>query len=117
MVQHFLAALINSTHGFYSPSQLVQDAQLYSVQVRAVDVTHSVWDYALKPPQRAPRPANRLIFGIRQASLPFAWVCGWSPACLKARCTARPPTANAVYQHQDLCCAYRQGGHQRPGRC
>lgn len=45
----FLAALINSQPmGFYSPSQLVQDAQRHGVQVRAVDVTHSVWDCTLE---------------------------------------------------------------------
>jgi hypothetical protein len=51
--------------GFILRPSWCRTRNIYSVQVRAVDVTHSVWDYALKPPQRAPRPANRLIFGIR----------------------------------------------------
>ena len=45
----FLAALINSQPmGFYSPSQLVQDAQRHGIEVRAVDVTHSAWDCTLE---------------------------------------------------------------------
>lgn len=46
----FLAALLNSQPmGFYSPSQLVQDAQRHGVAVLAVDVTVSGWDAALEP--------------------------------------------------------------------
>ena len=45
----FVAALINSQPmGFYSPSQLVQDAQRHGIEVRAVDVTHSAWDCTLE---------------------------------------------------------------------
>jgi error-prone DNA polymerase len=45
----FLAALLNSQPlGFYSPSQLVQDAQRHGVQVRPVDVMHSDWDCTLE---------------------------------------------------------------------
>ncbi len=35
--------------GFYSPSQLVQDAQRHGVEVRPVDVTASGWEAALEP--------------------------------------------------------------------
>ncbi|MES2412893.1 MAG: error-prone DNA polymerase [Pseudomonadota bacterium] len=46
----FLAALVNSQPmGFYSPSQLVQDARKHGVEVRAVDVAHSEWDCTLEP--------------------------------------------------------------------
>jgi len=46
----FLAALLNSQPlGFYSPSQLVQDAQRHGVGVRPVDVTRSDWDCTLEP--------------------------------------------------------------------
>ena len=46
----FLAAMLNSQPlGFYAPSQLVQDAQRHSVEVRAVDVSHSDWDCTLEP--------------------------------------------------------------------
>ncbi|HEY3049937.1 MAG TPA: error-prone DNA polymerase [Polaromonas sp.] len=45
----FLAALLNSQPmGFYSPSQLVQDARKHGVAVRAVDVMHSAWDCTLE---------------------------------------------------------------------
>ena len=49
----FLAALLDSQPmGFYSPSQLVQDARRHGVEVRPVDVTHSDFDTTLEP--RAP---------------------------------------------------------------
>jgi len=45
----FVAAMINSQPmGFYSPSQLVQDARRHGVDVRAVDVTCSSWDCTLE---------------------------------------------------------------------
>jgi error-prone DNA polymerase len=60
----FLAALLNSQPlGFYSPSQLVQDAQRHGVGVRPVDVTRSDWDCTLEP---VVEPAVRL--GLRQVS-------------------------------------------------
>ena len=68
----FLAALLNSQPmGFYSPSQLVQDAKRHGVEVRAVDVMHSDWDCTLEQsgsdPHRAPhQPAVRL--GLRLVS-------------------------------------------------
>ncbi|MDH5536438.1 MAG: error-prone DNA polymerase, partial [Betaproteobacteria bacterium] len=47
----FLAAMLNSQPlGFYSASQLVQDARRHSVEVRPVDVTVSNWDCTLEPP-------------------------------------------------------------------
>jgi error-prone DNA polymerase len=66
----FLAAMLNSQPlGFYSPSQLVQDAQRHGVQVRPADVSHSDWDCTLEdmPPPDAPgRPVVRL--GLRLVS-------------------------------------------------
>jgi error-prone DNA polymerase len=45
----FLAAMLNSQPlGFYSPSQLVQDAKRHGVQVRAIDVMCSDWDCTLE---------------------------------------------------------------------
>ena len=44
----FLAAMLNSQPlGFYTPSQLVQDAVRHGVAVLPVDVMHSVWDTQL----------------------------------------------------------------------
>jgi error-prone DNA polymerase len=49
----FLAALLDSQPmGFYSPSQLVQDARRHGVEVRPVDVTASEFDSSLEA--RAP---------------------------------------------------------------
>ncbi len=45
----FLAAMLNSQPlGFYTPSQLVQDAQRHGVVVRPVDVMASEWDCTLE---------------------------------------------------------------------
>ena len=45
----FLCAMLNSLPmGFYSASQLIQDAQRHGVQVRPVDVTVSDWDCTLE---------------------------------------------------------------------
>src|SRR5258708_9395236 len=46
----FCAALLNSQPmGFYSPSQLVQDAQRHGVEVKPPDVNLSDWDCTLQP--------------------------------------------------------------------
>ncbi len=46
----FLAAMLNSQPlGFYSPSQLVQDARRHCVEVRPADVTVSEWGCTLEP--------------------------------------------------------------------
>ena len=66
----FLAALLDSQPmGFYSPSQLVQDARRHGVEVRPVDVTKSEMDTTLEaraldaprmPPGTDARYADRL---------------------------------------------------------
>ncbi|MCU0958274.1 MAG: OB-fold nucleic acid binding domain-containing protein, partial [Hydrogenophaga sp.] len=62
----FLAALLNSQPlGFYSPSQLVQDAKRHGVSVRSPDVLHSDWDCTLEDTGE-PLPAVRL--GLRLVS-------------------------------------------------
>ena len=61
----FLAALLNSQPmGFYSPSQLVQDARRHGVKVLPADVTVSGWDAALEAIEGAARPAVRLGLSI-----------------------------------------------------
>ena len=48
----FYAGLLNSLPmGFYSPSQLIQDAIRHDIEVRPVDVQASGWDFRLEPPQ------------------------------------------------------------------
>ncbi len=62
----FLAAMLNSQPlGFYSPSQLVQDATRHGVDVRPVDVMESDWDCTLEETMGA-QPAVRL--GLRMVS-------------------------------------------------
>ena len=83
----FMAALINSQPmGFYTPSQLVQDARRHGLEVRAVDVMHSHWDCTLEvatddksvdarlyPGIHAGQPAVRLglrlVSGLPQAAV------------------------------------------------
>ena len=66
----FLAALLNSLPmGFYSASQLVQDARRHGVRVLPIDVNHSDWDCTLEgAPQRLQPP--RPIPGVSPAALP-----------------------------------------------
>lgn len=67
----FLAAMLNSQPlGFYSPSQLVQDAKRHDVVVRPIDVMASDWDCTLEglPHPPAVRLGLRLISGLKEAS-------------------------------------------------
>ncbi|CAG9177693.1 error-prone DNA polymerase [Cupriavidus pinatubonensis] len=72
----FLCALLNSQPmGFYSPSQLVQDAQRHGVVVLPVDVTVSNWDSTLEPAPGqtgAGKPPVRMglgrVKGMREAA-------------------------------------------------
>ena len=71
----FLAAMLNSQPlGFYSSSQLIQDARRHDVDVRPIDVTISDWDAALEEEPSWPQPAVRLglnsvkSFNVKAAS-------------------------------------------------
>jgi error-prone DNA polymerase len=60
----FFAGLLNSQPmGFYSPSQLVQDARRHEVVVLPVDVNHSDWDHQLLAAPAGGQPPLRL--GLR----------------------------------------------------
>jgi error-prone DNA polymerase len=71
----FLAAMLNSQPmGFYTPSQLVQDARRHGVQVLPADVSYSDWDSRLEWPdgyapstQPAVRLGLRLVSGLSEA--------------------------------------------------
>ena len=68
----FLAAMLNSQPlGFYSPSQLVQDAKRHGVEVRAVDVMVSDVDCTLEdlPHPPAVRLGLRMIAGMKSETL------------------------------------------------
>tara|TARA_R100000005_G_scaffold90216_1_gene61327 strand:- start:2599 stop:5718 length:3120 start_codon:yes stop_codon:yes gene_type:complete len=65
----FYAGLLNSQPmGFYSPSQLVQDARRHGVTVLPADVNHSSWDHRLLDSdgssQQAIRLGLRLVKGL-----------------------------------------------------
>ncbi|QNM95488.1 error-prone DNA polymerase [Chitinimonas koreensis] len=78
----FTCALLNSQPmGFYSASQLVQDAQRHGVEVRAVDVQRSHWACTLEPTTQGP-PAIRLG---------FCMVSGFAQACADRVVSQRPP--------------------------
>jgi error-prone DNA polymerase len=63
----FLAALLNSQPmGFYSPSQLVQDARRRGVEVRPVDVTVSEWECTLE--HEAVRLGLLMVQGFPEAA-------------------------------------------------
>ncbi|HTI17134.1 MAG TPA: error-prone DNA polymerase, partial [Trinickia sp.] len=69
----FLAAMLNSQPmGFYSPSQLVQDAKRHGVVVLPADVMFSHGDASLEQIEAADRPAVRLglslLKGMREES-------------------------------------------------
>ncbi len=62
----FCCALLNSQPmGFYSPSQLVQDAQRHGVEVRPVCINASQWDCQLEYPDRGERRQGALRLGLR----------------------------------------------------
>ena len=63
----FACALLNSQPmGFYAPAQIVRDARDHGVELRPVDVNHSVWDCTLEPGADGKDRALRL--GFRQVS-------------------------------------------------
>lgn len=67
----FLCALLNSQPmGFYTPSQLVQDARRHRVQVRPIDVMHSLVESSLEdlPAVPAVRLGMHLVEGLRASA-------------------------------------------------
>lgn len=84
----FLAALLNSQPmGFYSPSELVQDAKRHGVEVRAVDIGISDWEATLEVTQAA-QPAVRLGLSLVRG---LSQEAGW-----------RIEEARAIRQFHDL---------------
>jgi error-prone DNA polymerase len=63
----FLAALLNSQPmGFYSPSQLIQDARRHGVEVRSADAALSQWDCSME--EDAVRLGLRMVGGLAAAA-------------------------------------------------
>ena len=62
----FVAGLLNSQPmGFYSPSQLLQDARRHGVSVLPVDVNHSDWDHQLLDSRQGLSAQPPLRLGLR----------------------------------------------------
>jgi len=62
----FFAGLLNSQPmGFYSPSQLVQDARRHGVAVLPIDVNQSDWDHLLLDSRASGLPQPPLRLGLR----------------------------------------------------
>ncbi|MFN3712939.1 MAG: error-prone DNA polymerase [Alcanivoracaceae bacterium] len=89
----FYCGLLNSLPmGFYSASQLIQDANRHGVEIRPADVDHSHWDYSLEPDSPERQPALRI--GLRQIS---GFQANAAERIVSAR--QRQPFSNI----QDLC--------------
>lgn len=68
----FYCGLMNSLPmGFYSPSQLIQDAQRHNIEVRPICINHSCWDHQLEKKTQGVtlRLGFRLVKGIRQTTI------------------------------------------------
>jgi len=62
----FFTGLLNSQPmGFYSPSQLLQDARRHGVSVLPIDVNHSDWDHQLLDSRSAHNSQPTLRLGLR----------------------------------------------------
>jgi error-prone DNA polymerase len=62
----FFAGLLNSQPmGFYSPSQLLQDARRHGVTVLPIDVNQSDWDHLLLDSRTSSQPQPPLRLGLR----------------------------------------------------
>ena len=60
----FYVGLLNSQPmGFYTPSQLIQDARRHRVEVLPVDINHSDWDHSLLA--QSPTPKGCIRLGLR----------------------------------------------------
>ncbi|XOV81785.1 MAG: error-prone DNA polymerase [bacterium] len=62
----FYCGLLNSLPmGFYSPAQLIQDAQRHNIEIREIDVCISQWAHTLESRDNTPRSPAALRLGLR----------------------------------------------------
>ncbi len=113
----FYTALLNShPMGFYSPSQLIQDARRHGLEVRPVCVNHSERDHCLEETGqgRAIRLGFRLVKGLSEAGMEqllqqprdakerrFRQVSHLKTAGLSQRDLEALASANALYSLSD----------------
>jgi DNA polymerase-3 subunit alpha/error-prone DNA polymerase len=65
----FVCSLLNSQPmGFYSPRQLIRDAQAHAVKFLPLDIQSSAWDYTLETssPKFAVRVGFRSVYGLNE---------------------------------------------------
>ncbi len=104
----FCAALLNSQPmGFYSPSQLVQDAQRHGVEVKPPDVNLSDWDCTLE--NAALRLGLRMVKGLSEeagkrlaAGRPYASVYALDLNRKDLRCLAAAGALRSLAGHRRL---------------
>jgi error-prone DNA polymerase len=104
----FLAALLNSQPmGFYSPSQLVQDARRHGVEVRPADVAFSQWDCTLEDGngEKAVRLGLRMVGGLAEAA-------GRRIAASAPHASVAELARRADLNRRDLNCLAAGGGLQ-----
>ncbi|MFG6442801.1 error-prone DNA polymerase [Roseateles sp. LKC17W] len=116
----FLCALLNSQPlGFYTPSQLVQDARRHQVEVRPIDVNHSRHDSTLElrdgEHQPAVRLGLRLVSGLgKEAALRIAAAHVQSPFIHPQDLAHRAHLTQADMQHLAAADALTSlAGHRR----
>ena len=87
----FCAAILNSQPmGFYQPAQLVRDARMHGVEIRAADVNFSNWDCTLELTPTPPSPAcGGGMGGGHAVRLGFRLIGGLSEDELKKLIAAR----------------------------
>jgi error-prone DNA polymerase len=107
----FLAALLNSQPmGFYSPSQLVQDARRHGVEVRAADVAFSEWDCTME--------GGSVRLGLRMAG-GLAAAAGGRIVASRPHASVAELARRAMLNRKDLKCLAAAGalqtlaGHRR----
>jgi error-prone DNA polymerase len=101
----FLCALLNSQPmGFYSPSQLVQDARRHGIEVRPVDIAISGWESTLEElddtrARRTVQPAVRLGLSLQRG--------------MRREVTARIEDARAIRPFDSVADLARRAGLDR----
>ncbi|MDN6318194.1 MAG: error-prone DNA polymerase [Marinobacter sp.] len=82
----FYCALLNSQPmGFYSPSQLVQDAKRHNVVALPPDINNSQWDHTPESPESLNGPNRPLRLGLRI-------IRGFPKSAAERLCQHRPKT-------------------------
>ena len=94
----FYCGLLNSLPmGFYSPSQLIQDAARHNIEIRPIDVRLSQWDHTLEPDTTTTAHSSPHKWALR---LGLRLIKGLSKT--HAERIMQAQTATAIKNSQDL---------------